>query len=155
MQAVLRRGLAFAVLWWVLAEGRADSWGVGVMSIALAVTVSLRLLPPQRSRLSIAGLLEFTGFFLLHSVKGGVQVAAIALRPTLDLAPAVLEVPLTLPPGLARVILINTLNLLPGTISMRIEQDTLRLHVLDERWPIAEKVCEIETKIARMLGIAP
>jgi len=81
MQAVLRRGLAFAVLWWVLAEGRADSWGVGVMSIALAVTVSLRLLPPQRSRLSIAGLLKFTGFFLLHSVKGGVQVAAMALRP--------------------------------------------------------------------------
>ncbi|MDP2256721.1 MAG: Na+/H+ antiporter subunit E [Polaromonas sp.] len=154
-QAIVRRGLTFALIWWVLAQGRTDSWGVGMVSIALAVAASLHLLPPERSRLSITGLLGFAGFFLVHSVKGGIQVAAMALRPKLDLAPLMLDLPLTLPPGLARVILVNTLNLLPGTVTVRIDQATLRLHVLDQRRPIAKEVREVEARIARMLGIAP
>lgn len=154
-RAILLRGLLFVLFWWALAEGRADSWGVGMVSIALAVAASLYFWPPGQNRISITGLLAFIGFFLVQSVLGSVQVAVIALRPRLDIAPAMLELPLSLPPGLARVALINTLNLLPGTFSMRIDRDTLYLHVLDERWPIAEKVREVEVRIARMLETAP
>jgi hypothetical protein len=32
--------------WWALTDGRADSWGVGSISILAAVSLSLRLLPP-------------------------------------------------------------------------------------------------------------
>lgn len=153
--AVLWRGTLFALLWWALAEGRADSWGMGAASIALAIAASLYLWPPGHNRLSFVGLMAFCGFFLIQSVKGGVQVAAMALRPRLAISPAMLELPLTLPAGLARVILVNTLNLLPGTVSMRIEQDTLRLHVMDEHWPIKQEVRAVEARIARMLGVAP
>ena len=137
-RAVLWRGALFTALWWVLAGGRADSWGVGGVSIILALASSLVLLPPAKGRFSPLGLAAFVGFFLVQSVKGGIQVAAMALRPRLDLAPVLLEVPITLPPGPARVLLINTLSLLPGTLSVRIEGDRLRLHVLDRRLPIVE-----------------
>ncbi|ODU32958.1 MAG: hypothetical protein ABS92_16245 [Thiobacillus sp. SCN 63-374] len=40
--AFLARGLAFALLWRVLAEGRADAWGLGVA----ATLASLWLLSP-------------------------------------------------------------------------------------------------------------
>lgn len=150
--AILLRGAALALVWWVLAEGRADSWGVGVVSVAAALAASLYLVPPGSHRLSPAGLLGFAGFFLVQSFKGGIQVAARAFRPRMELAPALVEVPVTLPEGLARVLLVNTLNLLPGTVSVRLDGDLLHLHVLDARWPVAGEVRETEAHIACMLG---
>lgn len=152
--ALFRRGLAFAALWWVLAEGRADTWGVGAAAIAAAAAASLLLLPPGRSRFSPAGAAAFAGFFLSRSLQGGLQVARQALRPRPDLAPALLELPLALPPGPATVLLAYTLNLLPGTLSVEIAHPTLRLHVLDARLDIAGEVREAESHIARMLGIS-
>ena len=153
-RAVLGRGALFAALWWVLAGGRADSWGVGGVSVILALAASLVLLPPAKGRFSPLGLAAFVGFFLVQSVKGGIQVAAMALRPRLDLAPAMLDLPLALPPGLARILLANTLTLLPGTLSVRIEGDRLRLHVLDRRLPIVEELRAAEAAIARIRGPA-
>lgn len=155
MTSILLRGLLFSMLWWVLTGGRSDSWGVGLVSVVLAVIFSLFLWPSKQSGISFTNLLSFAGFFLMQSVQGGVQVAAITLRPQLAIAPAILELPITLPPGPGRVVLINTLNLLPGTISIGIEKNVLRLHTLNERWPTAERVREIETRIALMLGVAP
>ena len=153
-RAVLERGALFTALWWVLAGGRADSWGVGGVSVILALAASLVLLPPAKGRFSPLGLAAFVGFFLVHSVKGGIQVAAMALRPRLDLAPAMLDLPIALPPGSARVLLVNTLTLLPGTLSVRIEGDRLRLHVLDRRLPIVEELRAVEAAIARIQGPA-
>lgn len=149
-RAILRRGLFFALLWWVLAQGRTDSWGLGLISVALALGASLWLSPPGQGRFSITGLLRFSGFFLIKSVKGGIQVAIMALRPRLDLAPAMVELPITLPAGPARVLLINTLNLLPGTLSVGLDHDLLRLHVLDARLPIEAGVRAAEAHIARL-----
>lgn len=153
--AIVERGLAFATVWWVLAEGRADSWGVGTISVVLALAASLRLAPPASGRLSLPGLLSFAGFFLVQSMRGGLQVASRALRPRMDLAPALLEMPITLPEGVARVLLVNTLNLLPGTVSVRLDENLLHLHVLDTRQPIAEEVREVEARISRLLGSRP
>lgn len=151
MGALLLRGTALALVWWVLAEGRADSWGVGAVSVAFALAASLYLAPLASHRFSPAGLLGFAGFFLVQSCKGGLQVAARAFRPRMDLAPALVELPVALPEGMARVLLLNTLNLLPGTLSVRLDGDRLCLHVLDARLPIAEEVLAVEARIARML----
>lgn len=151
--AALQRSLMFALLWWILTEGHGDQWGVGLAGVTLAVTASLILWPPGQTCFSFPGLLAFAGYFLLQSVKGGIQVALIALHPRLNLMPTLLQLPLILPPGLARVLLVNTMNLLPGTICLRIEQDVLLLHTLNEQWPVARGVRTIETYIARMLGI--
>lgn len=150
MGAILFRGTAFALVWWVLAEGRADSWGVGAVSVAAALAGSLYLAPPGAGRISLAGLPGFAGFFLTQSVKGGLQVAVRAFRPRMDLAPALVEVPVTLPEGLLRVLLVNTLNLLPGTVCVGLAGDRLRLHVLDARLPIVEEVRQTEAHIARL-----
>lgn len=153
--AILFRGLVFALIWWALAEGRADSWGVGGISVTLALAASLALSPPGRMRLSPRELLVFIGFFVSQSARGGAQVALRAVRPRMDLMPALLDLPVSLPEGIGRVLLVNTLNLLPGSLSVRIEGDRLRLHVLDARLPIAEEVRDIEARIARLLGDAP
>jgi multicomponent Na+:H+ antiporter subunit E len=142
--------LLFALLWWVLSEGRTDAWGVGLASVGLATFASLRLWPPGTRSLALAGLLGYAGFFVFQSVRGGVQVAAQALRPRMDLAPGLLDLPVTLPEGFQRVLLANTLTLLPGTLSVRIDGNRLRVHVLDHRQPIAREVQEAETRVARI-----
>ncbi len=141
------------MLWWILTEGSAVAWGVGLISVMLALVASLILLPPGPARLSPTGLAGFVGFFLVQSVKGGVQVARMALRPRLEMHPAMLKITMRLPEGHARLLLANTLNLLPGTLSAGLEHNQLRLHVLDERGPMEKEVREVETRIARMLGL--
>jgi multicomponent Na+:H+ antiporter subunit E len=153
LRAILERSLACVLLWWILTEGRLDGWGVGLVSIGLAVAASLHLMPPTESRFSWLGLFGFIVFFLHQSASGGIQVAARALRPEMNLAPALIELRFGLPPGPARVLLAYTLNLLPGTLTAVIAGDTLRLHVLDRRMPIAEEVRMAEMRIARMLRV--
>jgi multicomponent Na+:H+ antiporter subunit E len=151
--AILRAAL-FVAVWWVLTDGRVEAWGVGAVSVTLALLLSLKLMPPSGAGFSLIGLAGFLVFFLLRSVKGGVQVARIALRPRLDLRPDVLEIPVRLPAGAAQVMLAGTLGLLPGTLAVAIDANLLQLHVLDRRLPAEAEVRAIEKRIARLLGVA-
>ncbi len=151
-----RRFVVFAVLWWVLAEGRFDAWWLGLVGVALATWGSMRLLPAGRHGVSLAPTLRFLAFFVWNSLRGGVQVAAMALRPRPDLAPALIEIDLShLPPGTARVLMLNTLGLMPGTLGVRLEESRLRLHVLDARLPVVAEARELEAHIARLFGGRP
>lgn len=153
-KSLLLRAGVFATLWWILAEGSFLAWGVGLASVVLALIASLILLPPAPSRLSLLGAASFLVFFLLQSFSGGVQVARMALRPRPDLRPAVLDIPLRLPEGGARLLLAATLNLLPGTLSAGLEGGHLRMHVLDQRFPSESAVRAVETRIARLLSLS-
>ena len=154
MRTVVLRALLFAWLWWVLAEGRREAWWLGAAGVAAATWASLVLAPPGRRRLSLPGLARFLGFFLLNSLRGGAQVALLALRPGPGFRPAMLEWPLSLPAGAPRVLMLNTLGLMPGTLGVRLDGARLKLHVLDARLPVAEEVRVLEAHIARLFGVA-
>jgi len=153
VRAVLWRSALFTLLWWVLTDGRADSWTVGSVSILAAVMLSLRLLPPVTTTVSRIGLLRFFGFFFVRSLRGGIQVAGLALHPRLALSPGIHEIALRLPEGIGRVLLANTLSLLPGTLSVELDGKRLCLHVLDDQAPTETEVRHAETRIAHMLGL--
>jgi multicomponent Na+:H+ antiporter subunit E len=153
VRALLWRSALFAALWWALTDGRTDSWGVGSVSILAAASLSLRLLPPVSTYVSRIGLLRFLLFFFVQSLRGGIQVAWFALRPRLSLRPAIHEIPLRLPEGIGRVLLTNTLSLLPGTLSVGLEGNRLCLHALDERVQAEAEVRRAETRVAHMLGL--
>lgn len=153
VRAVLWRGALFALLWWALTDGRPGSWGVGGVGVALATAASLTLLPPVETYVSRIGLLRFLVFFAIQSLRGGAQVAWFALRPRLALKPGFHEVTLRLPEGIGRVLLANTLSLLPGSLSVELDGDRLCLHVLDETSPTDAEVRVAETRLAEMLGL--
>lgn len=87
VRAVLWRSALFALLWWALTDGRVDSWGLGSVSILAAAILSLHLLPPVSTYVSRVGRLRFVVFFFVPSLRGGVQVAWLALRPRFSLRP--------------------------------------------------------------------
>lgn len=150
LRAIVLRALLFCALWWVLTGGRSGAWFIGIITIGVALAFSLRLQPPTARHFSVAGMLEFFVFFLLKSMNGGLQVAAMALRPRLNLQPAILEIRLRLPHEAEQVFLAGTLNLLPGTLSVSLEGNLLQLHVLDARMPIEQEVRAAEAQIARL-----
>jgi len=142
----------FALLWWVITEGREGSWGVGapvVLLAALWVSLAHRR-PPY---LSVAGLLRFLPFFVHYSIKGGVGVALRALRKTPQLTPGVVEMPSGLPTGPARVFFVYAAGLLPGTLCIEWEGDRLQIHTIDRHSGYREELRLLERRTADLFGL--
>ena len=72
---VLRRALLFTFLWWVIAEGGWEAWGLGAVNVGVATWAILYPQPPSRRRFSIIGFPGFGGFLLWNSPRGGARVA--------------------------------------------------------------------------------
>ena len=152
IRAAVFRAALFAALWWILAAGRPDSWPLGGIAVALATWASLRLSPSGDHYLHLSRLPGFLAFFLWHSIRGGIQVAGMALRGPAALQPGLVDYRVTLPPGAPRILLVNTLGLMPGTLGVDMDDTTLRLHVLDERLPVVAEAEATAAVIARLFG---
>jgi multicomponent Na+:H+ antiporter subunit E len=150
---LLPRGLLFASLWWILAEGHLDGWLLGGIAVAGATWVSLALWPPATHGVRLAALPGFLAFFLAYSVHGGWQVAFMALRGRRALQPAFLELPLNLPAGAPRILLTTVLGLMPGTVGVELTDDRLRLHVLHQDLPVVAEARALERRIAALFGV--
>ncbi|MBN8508387.1 MAG: Na+/H+ antiporter subunit E [Burkholderiales bacterium] len=145
-------GLSFAVLWWILAEGRNDGWLLGGAATAAATWASMRLLSPGAPGIRPAGVPGFLGYFLWNSIRGGLQVAGMALRGRSALRPGFVDLAVTLPPGAPRILLVYVLGLMPGTVGVDLDDARLRLHVLDERLPVVADTRALEASIAALFG---
>ena len=148
---IVSRGVALSLIWWILTDGTAASWWIGVPAVLLAATVSAALIPPVP--LVWSELLRFVSFFLLHSLLGGVDVARRALSPKMPIDPYLIAYPLRLPPGLPRIFMINTVSLLPGTLSAALDQDVLSVHVLNRHKDVLAELEMLEKKVARIFNI--
>ncbi len=149
----IERALVFASMWWVLCEGDVSSWPFGVAFVATASAVSIRLTPQRGWELRPAAAARFAGFFAYHSMLGGIDVALRALRPSIPIDPGFVRYPMRLRSEAARVLLADTVSLLPGTLSSGFDGDVLVMHVLDRTQPIVDDVRLVEDRIAASLGM--
>ncbi|MGE5088148.1 MAG: Na+/H+ antiporter subunit E [Candidatus Levyibacteriota bacterium] len=152
IRAVGLRGILFAGLWWILADGRLDGWLLGGIAVVAATWASVWLWPPVPMSIHLVGWVGFLRFFLWNSIRGGVQVAGMALRGRAALRPGWVDIPVALPRGGARILLVNALGLMPGTVALDMSDTTLRLHALDERLPVIAEARALEAAIARIFG---
>lgn len=150
---IIGRMLLFAGLWWILTEGRVDSWLLGGIAVIAATWASLALWPPPRQHLRLLALPGFVAFFIINSVRGGIQVALMALRGQNSLRPVFLDLMLDIPSGAPQVLLSSALGLMPGTVSVELADDRLRVHVLDARLPVIAEAKALERHIAILFGV--
>lgn len=148
---VSRLGL-FSLIWWILTDGVAPSWWIGVPAVLLAVVVSTVLIPPTPWVWS--ELLMFVPLFLLRSLVGGADVAWRAFHHSVPIDPDFITYKMRLPPGLPQVFMVNTVSLLPGTLSVGLDQSILKIHVLDSRKDFLAELEVMEQSIARMFDIS-
>lgn len=155
--ARLRRGatraLFFVGLWWVLSGGNTGSWVVGAPTVIFATLVTLFLPAPGPWAWRPIGVAPFLLFFAWQSLRGGIDVAQRAFRPTVRLDPALIDYPLRLSEGSACVFLINAISLMPGTLSAEFDGRRLTLHVLDRTIPVVEEIQALEFRVASLFGV--
>lgn len=151
-QALLRQGsywlLVYAALWLLLSG--ASGWAFGLICALAATGLSLWLkLPPVGLRLVYLPRLLL--FFLHETLMGAWDVARRALHPKLPLDPAWVTHSLDCANPRVRLLLSAMVGLMPGTLSTHIEEDTLHLHILDQRQAWRLPVEKMETHLARLL----
>ena len=122
LAAGLLRAALLAALW-VLFTGWTAQYAVyGVVSVVAATGLSLVLLPPHSAprphrwpRRAVFTVVLIS-WFLGQSVRGGIDVALRAIKPTPDIAPAVVAGAVELPEGHARQLAMVLMNLMPGSM---------------------------------------
>lgn len=151
--SVLARTTLLAFLWWAITEGYGGSWVLGAVAVLVAVLCSYLVLPHAGWWIRPRGLVRFLPFFLRESALGGLDVGARALHPRLPLDPGTIDYPLRLPDGLPRACFVGALSLLPGTLSVRLGEDALRVHLLDRGSPAREHIEQLEQRLAGVFGV--
>jgi multicomponent Na+:H+ antiporter subunit E len=76
-------------------------------------------------------LLHYLGVFLRALVEANIDMARRVLSPSLPIRPALVEVHTELQSPLGRLLLANSITLTPGTLSVDVDDDRLRVHWID------------------------
>ena len=153
MSGILVRLAVFAGLWWLISQGSADAWLIGLPAVAVATLASVRLSGRALRRFSPAGLVAFLVLFVRESFAGGLDVARRTLGKQLCIQPGFRRFRLHLRDPAARVLLVNCISLLPGTLAADLEDDHLELHLLDIREHHDPQLLRLEEAIARLYGL--
>lgn len=126
---------------------------IGLPAAALAAWVSIRLLPPSRSRPRLSGLLSLGLHFLWNSIVAGVDVAIRAFHPRLPLRAGFVTCECGIPAGSRRDLFLGMSSLMPGSLPVAEDQDgRIVLHCLDTEQPLAEEMADHEARMLRALG---
>ena len=148
----------FAAVWWLLTSGDAASWIVGVIVVPLAAWISIVLCKPAASyrpdtKLSMLRLLLFIPFFLLQSLRGGWSTACLAIRPGSAVSPGFIDYHIQLTCESARLFLLHVVSLLPGTVSVSLQGNIMRVHALVLSPQIDAELDECERRVAHLFSL--
>jgi multicomponent Na+:H+ antiporter subunit E len=147
----LNRLLLCSAVWWMLSGGAAESWLVGAPAVVAAALLSSCMLPPLRW--SMRGAVRFWSYFLVASLRGGIDVAARALHWRLPLDPGIVEHLSRVSLPAARVSVANTVSLLPGTLAADMDRKHLFVHALDAGTEIRESLELTEQRVAHLFSL--
>lgn len=150
--SALLRAALFGAIWIVLAGPDPSAWIIGAPTVWLATWVSLRLSAPRTRQLSILGALRFVPFFLWESLRGGIDVASRVMRPCLRIEPGTRDYRIHLRNPAARLVYVDCVSLLPGTLSADLRGDRISVHALDITTDMDADLRRLERRVADLFG---
>ncbi|MEA2040966.1 MAG: Na+/H+ antiporter subunit E [Bacteroidota bacterium] len=122
---------------WFLLNGKYDlvTLGVGVIvSLFISLIMCIKCEIFSEMNFSPKGILYFFAYifvFLGELVKSNLDIARRVLTPSLPINPGIVEVETKLKSKLGRMILANSITLTPGTLSVKVENDTYFIHCVN------------------------
>lgn len=147
------RFLLLAVIWLILTDSDPSGWLFGIVLVPLVAWIRYRLFPVPEYRIRLLQLPSFFLWFIWQSLLAGTDVARRLLSPVVPLQPGFRRFRLSLPEGGPRWLLANSLSLLPGTLSVSLEDDTLELHCLDTRDNVRGDVQAAARRVSLLFGL--
>ena len=152
LSSFLLRSGTLALTWMILTEGNTSSLGFGIPIVVIAGLASIPLAPPRATGFRVVGVPSYAMYFLTKSIAGGFDVARRALSPAMPIDPDFIEYPLHLTGTAPRVVFLNTISLLPGTLSARLVGDSLQVHALDVTTSVQADLHELEAIVGALFG---
>src|SRR5262245_5349762 len=146
------RAGAFFVLWVVLIGTWLTDLIAGVLVSAAATWTALPILPPGPQRVRLIRVLPLIPHFLWKSLVAGWDVARRALDPRLPLRTGFVGYPPRFRSPLVRNAFASYTSLLPGTLPVEDDGETLLYHCLDIEQPVAAELATEETVLAHAVG---
>ncbi len=147
------QGFVILFALWLVFDGL-DGWPVGLLAAAIGGGLAAWLAEGRPFWWNPLRLIEFAGFFVFESFRGGIDVAWRSLDPRLPVMPRFFEHDIALPEGQPSTLLISVISLLPGTLSAELVRDehVLVVHSLS---PGGERaVARLEDRIARLFSLS-
>ena len=141
--------IIYSLLWAVLSGAKIDLFAL-IFILILAITTPF-IFSLQRSKFHYFYIFTFFFFFLKYSIIGGLGVAKLAIKKNLSLTPTLYKLPLKTTNDFTSVMLANIYSLMPGTLSMDIQNHTLTLHILDDSLFDELLIDEIQNKVIQAL----
>jgi multicomponent Na+:H+ antiporter subunit E len=154
VRQLLPRFVVFSFLWFALAGSDKASWIIGIPAVLFASTLSLVLASSSPLRISPACALRFIPFFLHQSFYGGIDVMRRALSFQQLLDPGLVSYITLLPEGSARIFFVNSISLLPGTLSAKLHGNRVTIHTLDRGLAVWANIQKLEYHVAALMCIA-
>lgn len=152
--AVLLRTLLYSGLWWVLTEGQGSLW-IGVL-LALAIAICAPLgVATWPTQLRWWKLPAFIFFMLKLSLKGALEVATLAISPRFNANTLTYSYRFrSLRQPDQQLLMANLVNLTPGTLTLRFNDDALYIHILHHHPYVEAQITLLESRIAELYGLS-
>ncbi len=128
---------------------------LGLVSCAGSVWLVRRmgLLDGESSPLSVTPRAQFYALWLLPEiVKSNIEVARCILSPRLPIRPRVVRVRVGQQTDLGRVIHANSITLVPGTVTIDIEDDEFTVHALTDAASAGLRTGEMDRRVSWIEG---
>ena len=147
------RLILFAAVWFMLTGSDLQSWIFGVPAVCIATLLSLIVSPGLSHMPTALGFGSFVPFFLRQSSLSGIDVMRRALSPRLAVNPGLVSYTTNLPEGAPRIFFVNTISLLPGTLSADLHDNTVIIHTIDKNLPIWANIQNLEGRISVLFRV--
>ncbi|MEE2567365.1 Na+/H+ antiporter subunit E [Hyphobacterium marinum] len=145
--------IILAILWAVL-SGYFDKpllLGLGAVSILVTLFLAIRMRIVDREAapfLRLPTLIPFYGWLGGEIAKSNVAVVKASLKPSIDITPRLVRVPVEARSDLARCVFANSITLTPGTVTVEVEEDGFLVHALTPDFTAPEGFADMNAKAA-------
>ena len=140
----------FAAGWIILVGGqKVSDIGFVILFVTATTIISIYTVPPGQWVFRPLGVARFIPYFLITALRGGWDVARRVFFRTVPIDPDFVTIEHD-PDPRKTLILAWVISLLPGTASAVITEETIVVHVLDKKLPVAEEIRELEKRINEM-----
>jgi multicomponent Na+:H+ antiporter subunit E len=141
-----------AAFWLLMSGGSPSSWVVGGPAVIAGAWAGHALGAFRGDMWSFTGVLRFLPFFLYESVRGGIDVTRRVMASVPRVDPGLHDYPLTLKDPHARLLFVNSVSLLPGTLAADLRDDILVVHAIDRKIALDSEIRELERAVGRIYG---
>jgi multicomponent Na+:H+ antiporter subunit E len=146
----------FSVFWLLLTGWQPSSWGVGGVFILMASSLSLYLTAKQQQTeqwlIHPTKSIAFLYYFFVQSVRGGWDIAKLALIPKSSLSPGMITYHTDLETRSQMFTFMQVLSLLPGTVSSKHSGCEISIHVIDLNSFDKTELDQCQRQVIELLG---